>query len=64
MSAEADGRWTEENWTGCRAETMLGTLRGVWDGIDDEFAICARTPPGDNNRCGARAYRQWMAANG
>ena len=39
-------------------------LLKMWDGIDDEFAICARTPPGDNNRCGARAYRQWMAATG
>ena len=27
-------------------------------------ASCSRTPPGDNLRCGARAFRAWMEANG
>ncbi len=35
----------------------------TWPGIDDATA-CARTPPGDNNRCGARAFKQWVAAYG
>jgi hypothetical protein len=35
-----------------------------WSGIDARAASCSRTPPGDNLRCGARAFRAWMAANG
>ena len=31
VSEQADGKWTEENWTGCRAQTMLGTGRGGRD---------------------------------
>ena len=34
-----------------------------WTGIDGAGA-CNRTPPGDNNRCGARAFKQWAAAYG
>ncbi|MGD9508642.1 MAG: hypothetical protein AB7X49_08850 [Geminicoccaceae bacterium] len=34
-----------------------------WPGIDSQAAACAVTPPGDNNRCGARAFQEWMAAN-
>ena len=34
-----------------------------WTGIDSSTTSCVRTPPGDNNRCGARAFRQWMAAH-
>jgi hypothetical protein len=45
------------------AAELPAHLVKMWDGIDDPSAGCARTPPGDNNRCGARAYRQWMAAN-
>jgi hypothetical protein len=33
-----------------------------WTGIDTG-ANCVRNPPGDNNQCGARAFKQWMAAN-
>lgn len=28
FSESREGGWTEENWTGCRAQTMLGTGRG------------------------------------
>ncbi len=34
-----------------------------WTGIESNSVGCARTPPGDNLRCGARAFRQWMEAN-
>jgi hypothetical protein len=34
-----------------------------WAGMDNGVA-CARNPPGDNHRCGALAFKQWMAANG
>ena len=37
-------------------------LIGPWDGIADGFVPCARTPPGDLNRCSSRAFRNWMAA--
>jgi hypothetical protein len=35
----------------------------TWDGIDSG-ASCARTPPGDNHCCAARAFKQWAAAYG
>ncbi|MFZ1428375.1 MAG: hypothetical protein WAS21_16560 [Geminicoccaceae bacterium] len=35
-----------------------------WVGIDEPSTSCVRFPVGDNNRCGARAFKQWMAANG
>ena len=35
----------------------------TWSGIDDPSASCVRFPVGDDNRCGARAFKQWMAAN-
>lgn len=35
-----------------------------WTGIESDTVGCARTPPGDNFRCGARAFRGWMIANG
>ncbi len=35
-----------------------------WTGIDEPSTSCVRFPIGDNNRCGARAFKQWMAANG
>ena len=34
-----------------------------WIGIESRATACSRNPPGDNNRCGARAFREWMAAN-
>jgi hypothetical protein len=34
-----------------------------WSGIESRATGCSRNPPGDNNRCGARAFREWMAAN-
>ena len=34
-----------------------------WPGIDQPSASCVRSPPGDNNRCGARALANWAAAN-
>ncbi|MGE3742713.1 MAG: hypothetical protein AB7I59_24760, partial [Geminicoccaceae bacterium] len=45
------------------SEQLPGHLIKTWPGIDDGTA-CARNPPGDNNRCGARALRQWAAAYG
>ena len=35
----------------------------TWPGIDDPSVNCVRFPVGDDNRCGARAFKQWMAAN-
>ena len=40
-----------------------GHLIKTWSGIDDPSASCVRTPVGDDNRCGARAFKQWMASN-
>jgi hypothetical protein len=34
-----------------------------WTGMDAPSTSCARNPPGDNHRCSARTFRQWMAAN-
>ena len=34
-----------------------------WPGIENPSVPCARLPVGDNNQCGARAYRDWMLAN-
>jgi hypothetical protein len=34
-----------------------------WSGIESRATTCFRRPLGDNNRCGARAFRDWMAAN-
>ncbi len=34
-----------------------------WTGIDEPSTSCTRSPPGDNNRCGARAFKQWTTAN-
>lgn len=39
-----------------------GHLIKSWTGIDDASIACARTPPGDNNQCGARGFREWMKA--
>lgn len=36
-------------------------LIGPWNGLADPGMPCARTPPGDLNRCSARAFAQWMA---
>lgn len=49
VSEEAEGRWTEENWTGCRAETMLGTGRGGRgeEVTSYEFMRIARNENGD-----------------
>ena len=46
------------------ASTSLpGHLIKPWTGIESPAVGCARTLPGDNLRCGARAFRQWMAVN-
>lgn len=49
LSEEAEGRWTEENWTGCRAETMMGTGRGghAESVTSYEFMRIARNENGD-----------------
>jgi len=49
VSEEAEGKWTEENWTGCRAQTMLGTGRGGRaDAVTSyEFMRIARNENGD-----------------
>lgn len=49
LSEEAEDRWTEENWTGCRAQTMLGTGRGGRaDAVTSyEFMRIARNENGD-----------------
>ncbi len=36
-------------------------LIGPWAGLSDSTVACERTPPGDLNRCGARAFARWMA---
>ena len=41
---------------------LAGHLIAPWSGIEDPAIACARTPVGDVNRCGARAWRAWMAA--
>ena len=43
--------------------SMPGHLIKTWTGIDDQSVNCVRFPIGDDNRCGARALKQWMAAN-
>ncbi|MGD9508330.1 MAG: hypothetical protein AB7I59_25240 [Geminicoccaceae bacterium] len=41
--------------------SLPGHLIGPWDGLDDSGVTCERAPPGDLNRCGSRAFAQWMA---
>jgi hypothetical protein len=38
------------------------SLMTPWPDIDNVGISCVRLPPGDNNRCGARAFKQWMYA--
>ena len=45
------------------SEALPAHLMKPWDGIDTPTASCERPPPGDNLRCGARAFRQWMASH-
>jgi len=45
------------------SESLPAHLMKPWDGIDSPTASCERTPPGDNLRCGARAFRQWTASH-
>lgn len=49
QSEEAEGRWTDENWTGCRADTMMGTGRGGRGNAvtSYEFMRIARNENGD-----------------
>ncbi len=49
QSEEGEGRWTEENWTDCRADTMLGTGRGGRgeEARSFEFMRIARNENGD-----------------
>lgn len=49
ISEEAEERWTEESWTGCRADTMMGTGRGGRGGAvtSYEFMRIARNENGD-----------------
>ena len=35
----------------------------TWPGIGDPSVNCVRFPVGDNNRCGARAFKQWIGNN-
>lgn len=41
--------------------SLPGHLIGPWDGLTDTGVACERAPPGDLNRCGSRAFAQWMA---
>ena len=41
---------------------LPGHLIKAWTGIDDPSVLCTRLPVGDNNQCGARAFKAWMAA--
>lgn len=49
VSEEAEDRWTQETWTGCRAENMMGTGRGGrGDTVNSyEFMRIARNENGD-----------------
>jgi len=49
LSEETEGRWTEENWSDCRAETMLGAGRGgrADKATSFEFMRIARNENGD-----------------
>ena len=42
---------------------LPGHLIKTWPGIETPSTNCVRFPVGDNNRCGARAFRQWMIDN-
>ena len=43
---------------------LPGHLIKPWPGIETPSTSCVRFPVGDNNRCGARAFRQWAIDNG
>ena len=42
---------------------LPGHLIKTWPGIDEPSTNCVRFPVGDNNRCGARAFKQWASSN-
>lgn len=44
--------------------SLPGHLMKPWSGISTASTSCTRSPPGDNNRCSARAFASWAAANG
>ena len=43
--------------------SLPGHLMKPWSGISTASTSCMRSPPGDNNRCSARAFASWAAAN-